>query len=191
MNDLLMLALLLDGPQHGYALKKQAGLVSGQEVLHSNIVYPLLRRFVAQGWVTQRETGGERGQTRLMYALTAAGRRALHEGAARFTEADAKSEAAFRLRVGLFAILEQDARARILAARKAQLEREAAKYAAMEDRIEFDTFSGEVVRWIRDGIARELAWIGRLGRLSRQEAKHEDKRAPKPLRKTARGRRKP
>lgn len=44
MNDLLILAALLEGPKHGYALKKHAGLISGQTDMHNNLVYPLLRR---------------------------------------------------------------------------------------------------------------------------------------------------
>ena len=58
MNDLLMLAALLGGPKHGYALKKQAGLMTGQANLHNNLVYPLLRRFVARGWVTRKKVAG-------------------------------------------------------------------------------------------------------------------------------------
>jgi hypothetical protein len=45
MNDLLLLATLLEGPKHGYALKKQAGLILGEAELQNNLVYPLLRRF--------------------------------------------------------------------------------------------------------------------------------------------------
>ena len=64
MNDLLLLSLLLAGPQHGYALKKRAGLISGQPAMHNNLVYPLLRRFVENKWVKQKVAAGERGQTR-------------------------------------------------------------------------------------------------------------------------------
>jgi DNA-binding PadR family transcriptional regulator len=64
MNDLFLLANLLDDPKHGYALKKQVGLISGQEEMHNNLVYPLLRRFVESGWVRKRQGAGERGQTR-------------------------------------------------------------------------------------------------------------------------------
>jgi len=169
MNDLLMLALLLEAPQHGYALKKRAGLISGQGELHNNIVYPLLRRFVKEGWVTQRKAGGERGQTRVMYALRAAGRKAIEERASEFGAEEAASEGKFRLRVGLFSILDAATRAKVLDARQAFLEREAQKYGAMKEQIKFETFSGEVVRWIREGIKAELDWIERLRRMSRMD----------------------
>ena len=46
MNDLLLLAMLLDEPKYGYQLKREAGWITGQDALHSNLVYPLLRRFL-------------------------------------------------------------------------------------------------------------------------------------------------
>ena len=44
MNDLLLLAMLLEGPQHGYALKKKVPLITGHGEMHNNLVYPLLKR---------------------------------------------------------------------------------------------------------------------------------------------------
>src|SRR5450755_4785885 len=105
MNDLMLLATLLAGPQHGYALKKQAGLLSGQPAMHNNLVYPLLRRFVANAWVTRRKAPGDRGQTRQMYSLTPPGRRALLDRLTEFGESDARSPEQFHLRVGLFSVL--------------------------------------------------------------------------------------
>ena len=49
MNDLIMLSALLDGPKHGWALKKLAGFLSGSSEMHKNLVRALLKRFVKQG----------------------------------------------------------------------------------------------------------------------------------------------
>src|ERR1700752_3802901 len=117
MNDLILLAALLAGPQHGYALKKQVGLITGKRDMHNNLVYPLLRRFVENGWVSKRQAAGQRGQTRELYALTAKGKQELLRRLADFTEKEAPSENEFHLRVGLFAVLEAETRARILAER--------------------------------------------------------------------------
>lgn len=171
MNDLLLLALLLEGPQHGYALKKRAGLIYGREELHSNIVYPLLRRFVEAGWVTKREASGERGQTRTVYSLTAAGRRSIEERVKEFGEEDARSAGKFRLRLGLFSILDAATREEILDARKAYLEGQAQRFRAITEHMEFEVYSGEVVRWIREEIQRELKWIERLRRVVRAGGK--------------------
>jgi hypothetical protein len=47
MNDLIILATLLDGPKHGYQLKREAGFILGQGAMHNNLIYPMLRRFTA------------------------------------------------------------------------------------------------------------------------------------------------
>ena len=73
MSDLILLAALLDGPQHGWALKKLAGLLSGSGDMHNNLVYPLLKKFVGEGWVRRRSEPGQRGRIRSVYSLTSRG----------------------------------------------------------------------------------------------------------------------
>ena len=89
--------------------------------MHNNLVYPLLRRFIAHKWVTQRKTAGQRGQTRQVYSLTPLGRAALVARIRQFE--DASSAQGFRLRVGLFDLLDSAAREQILAAREKYLKR--------------------------------------------------------------------
>lgn len=103
-------------------------MFSSQGQLHNNTVYPLLNRFLKAGWITQREGDGERGQTRLLYEITDAGRKALRERLREFTEADVANVNAFRLRIGLFGELEPADRERILRLRDVYL-------AAMVDRL--------------------------------------------------------
>src|SRR5258708_2882309 len=117
MNDLIVLANLLDAPKHGYALKKQVGLLSGKGEMHNNLVYPLLRRFVESGWVSKRKGPGERGQTRDIYALTNKGRQQLIQRLSHSADKEMTSENGFRLRVGLFSVLDGDTRSRILSER--------------------------------------------------------------------------
>src|SRR5260370_7396556 len=105
MNDLILLAALTQGPQHGYALKKLAGFMAGHGDMHNNLVYPLLRRFVESSWVTKRTTGGERGQKRDLYTLTSKGKLALLQRLSRFSEKEASSEHEFRVPAPLFSML--------------------------------------------------------------------------------------
>ena len=165
MNDLLLLATLLEGPKHGYALKKQAGLISGQTNMHNNLVYPLLRRFVREQWVTQKKTAGERGQTRQVYSLTPLGRHALITRVRDFNETAAISAEEFRLRVGLFPVLDSASRAQILHARQAYLEKRAERFAPLQRAMNLGKYGNEVVRFIRQQIAAELTWIERLRRM--------------------------
>ena len=165
MNDLLLLSLLLAGPQHGYALKKRAGLITGQPAMHNNLVYPLLRRFVDSKWVKQNRAAGERGQTRQMYSLTPQGRRVLGERLARFEDADAHSAEAFHLRVGLFELLTPHVRREILDKRETYLKDTAAKFARLETEISLSGYPAEVVHFLRERTRAELNWIDRIRKI--------------------------
>jgi DNA-binding PadR family transcriptional regulator len=160
----MLLANLLGGPKHGYALKKQVGLISGQSEMHNNLVYPLLRRFVKSGWVSQRKGPGERGQTREIYALTKKGRQELLRRLSHFTSKEATSENAFHLRVGLFGLLEPVDRGRILAARDEWLAAREQRLARISGALDTGPWGGEVVHFLREQIRSERKWISRLKR---------------------------
>jgi DNA-binding PadR family transcriptional regulator len=178
MRDLLLLALLLGGPKYGYQLKREAGWMIGHEVLHNNIVYPLLRRFLEEGWVSRKAVPGERGQTRQQYALTGKGRRTLMERLNRFGEADAASEHAFRLRLGLFPFLESEVQGRVFGLREKYLERRDGLLAALEENMELGKFGEEIVGYMRKQIATEQEWIGHLRRLARAKPKGSKENKP-------------
>lgn len=172
MNDLLLLSTLLAGPQHGYALKKRIGLMTGHGEMHNNLVYPLLKRFVAEGWVKQRKVPGERGQTRESYALTGPGRRELLRRLREFSRKEAASEDAFHLRVGLFAVLDAEARAKILADRQEWLEQRGNTLANLAAAMELGAWGGEVVAYRRRQVQAEKKWTAEL----RQKALGRKKR---------------
>lgn len=171
MTDLILLAMLLEGPQHGYRLKRDAGALFGQGALHNNLVYPLLRRFTAEGWVTKQTVPGERGQKRQQYALTALGRRTLLERLSTFTEQEARSADDFRGRVGFFELVPAEARERILGLREGFLKGRDERLAALQKNMDLGVYGGEVVIFMRAQVKVELAWIGRLRRLSSQQGR--------------------
>ena len=166
MNDLLLLSMMLDGPKYGYQLKREAGWIMGQ-ALHNNLVYPSLRRFLEEGWVSKKAVPGERGQTRQQYVLSAEGRRHLFERLSEFSEADASSEGAFHLRVGLFPALKPDIRENIIGRREAWLQSRDQKLAALQANLELGKFGGEIVRHIRKQIEMELEWTRHLRRIAK------------------------
>lgn len=167
MSDLLLLALMLDGPKYGYQLKREAGWMMGQDALHNNIVYPMLRRFLDEGWVSKKAVPGERGQTRQQYALTAVGRNILMDRLRHFSEADASMEEAFRLRVGLFSFLKAEVRESILTAREQRLERRDEKLETLQGKMDLGKFGGEIVRYMRKEIEMEQEWIRHLRRMAK------------------------
>jgi DNA-binding PadR family transcriptional regulator len=169
MNDLLLLAMMLDGPKYGYQLKREAGWMMGQEALHNNIVYPQLRRLLEQAWASKKAVPGNRGQTRQQYALTAEGRRVFFERIAAFSEANASSKEAFFLRVGVFASLKPVTREAILTAREAYLLRSAQKLDTLQGKMDLGKFGGEIVRYMRKQISAEQNWIRQLRRIAKTE----------------------
>jgi DNA-binding PadR family transcriptional regulator len=171
MNDLLLLASLLDGPKHGYALKKQTGVISGKRELHNNLVYPLLKRFVSEGWVNQHRAAGQRGQTREVYALTSKGKQMLLQRLGDFTEKDAGSADAFCLRTGLFGFLNEEKRWAILEARGRWLERRAGILAQVAKTMPLDDWAKETVRHLRNQVEAERVWLKRLNKLVKRPSK--------------------
>ena len=134
----------------------------GEGDIHNNLVYPILRRFSAKGWITKKTARGERGQKRQVYALTAVGRRALLERIMQFGEHEASSAEEFTIRVGFFELLTPEARSRILNGREQYLRLRDEHLSKIQDRMEVGAFGPEVLRHVREGIKNELQWIRRL-----------------------------
>jgi PadR family transcriptional regulator, regulatory protein PadR len=170
MIDIVILAMLLSGPQYGYQLKREAGWIAGSGELHNNLVYPALQRFRQQKWVTRRAVPGERGQTRQQYELTAAGRQYLFERIRDFSEADAASENAFRLRVGLFEILKPEEREAILGRREEYLERRDQRLDAIQSNLEPGKYGREILGYMRKQVESEREWIRHLRRVAKRDA---------------------
>ena len=175
MTDLIILAMLLPGSKHGYQLKHEAGIILGQEVLHNNLVYPLLRRFMNHKWVTRKTVPGERGQTRQQYTLTALGRKELLARLSSFTEQEARSADSFRLRVGLFERLQSEARGRILDSRTAFLRSRSEKLTAVQTHFPLDHYAKEVTSLFLAETRAELDWIERMRKFekSRKDDPHD------------------
>lgn len=166
MNDLLILSMMLGGPKYGYQLKREAGLIMGQ-ALHNNLVYPSLRRFLEERWVSKKAVPGERGQTRQQYVLSAEGRRHLFDRMSEFTEADASSEDAFHLRIGLLPALKPEVRENVLGRREEWLKKRDKNLADLQANLELGKFGGETVRHMRKQIEVELEWIRHLRRIAK------------------------
>jgi DNA-binding PadR family transcriptional regulator len=173
MSDLLVLAALLAGPQHGYGLKKHVGLITGKPAMHNNLVYPLLHRFVKNAWVSKRRSAGKRGQTRDIYALTAKGRQELVRRLGDYPEIEIASENGFRFRVGLFGILGAETREHILVSRDQFLALREQRLARISATVDAGPWGSEVVRFFREQIRAERTWIASLARKAKRETKSD------------------
>jgi transcriptional regulator len=88
--DMIVLAALLDGPAHGYAVIQEIRRRTGGSFdLPEGTIYPALHRLEQSGLLSSRWTVGE-GRRRRVYSLTRSGRRALADQRAlwqRFSDA--------------------------------------------------------------------------------------------------------
>jgi DNA-binding PadR family transcriptional regulator len=84
--DVLLLATLEDGPQHGYAVKEALRTGSGGRFdLPTGTIYPALHRLEAAGLIAGSWSTVD-GRRRRTYQLTAAGTRRLQADRSNWTE---------------------------------------------------------------------------------------------------------
>lgn len=83
-----VLASLLDGPLHGYAIIKRTAELSADRVrLATGTLYTALDRLTAEGYVVQVSAEVVNGRRRRSYALTPGGTAALEAEAERMAQA--------------------------------------------------------------------------------------------------------
>jgi len=138
--------------------------------MHNNLVYPLLRRFVENGWVSKRQTSGQRGQTRDVYSLTTKGKQEIFRRIAAFTEKEASSASEFSIRVGMFGLLNEDQRLAILDAREAWLAQQEQNSSHIRGAMDVGEWGGEVLALLQQQRQAEHKWIARLKRKVKKQA---------------------
>ncbi|QBD75791.1 PadR family transcriptional regulator [Ktedonosporobacter rubrisoli] len=116
--DILILAALLQGPKHGYEIKKRYDeVLEGLVTLHHNQLYPTLRRFEENGAV-RCETVSQRGKPdRIIYHLTEQGFALFRDIVRDFPHTIAKSDMEFYVRYAFFGFLDPADRLAILQTR--------------------------------------------------------------------------
>ena len=135
--DILILASLWSGPRHGYEIRHSAGaMLGGSCLLNNNQLYPLLRRFEAEGMVTSSTLAQQGRPERHVYTLTRQGKTLLRLRIADFPETMARDDREFLIWVHHFHLIDARARCRILQARLTvlheRLERAVARLEASE-----------------------------------------------------------
>ena len=130
--------------------------------MHPNVIYPLLKRFVQNGWVEQSSVPGERGQTRKQYRITLAGRKYLLDQLSTFTEQDASDDGAFLFRVAFFDALPKQKRLEILDARQLFLNARAIDLAELSNETAAKGSGVVALDRVRALVHDELRWIRRL-----------------------------
>jgi DNA-binding PadR family transcriptional regulator len=122
-SEILILAMLRQGPRHGYEIKKDIDrALGGMVVLNNKTLYLALKHFEEMGAVTRQVIPQEGKPNRHLYELTERGIELLHASLRDFPAGLASNDAEFFTRVAFFDLLEVPEREAILATRLAFLE---------------------------------------------------------------------
>jgi DNA-binding PadR family transcriptional regulator len=122
-SEILILAMLRQGPRHGYEIKKDIDrALGGMVVLNNKTLYLALKHFEERGAVTRQVIPQEGKPNRHIYELTERGTKLLHASLRDFPASQASNDAEFFTRVAFFDLLEGPEREAILTTRLAFLE---------------------------------------------------------------------
>jgi DNA-binding PadR family transcriptional regulator len=122
-SEILILAMLRQGPRHGYEIKKDLGrALGGMVTLNNKTLYLALKHFEEIGAVTRQVIPQEGKPNRHLYQLTERGTELLQISLQDFPSEQAGNDAEFFTRVAFFDLLETHEREVILNKRLAYLE---------------------------------------------------------------------
>jgi DNA-binding PadR family transcriptional regulator len=122
-SEILILAMLRQGPRHGYEIKKDIDrALGGMVALNNKTLYLALKHFEEIGAVTQQVIPQEGRPNRHLYELTERGSELLHAYLRDFPAGLASNDAEFFTRVAFFDLLEWPERKAVLTTRLAFLE---------------------------------------------------------------------
>jgi DNA-binding PadR family transcriptional regulator len=184
MLDVALLAILENGPQHGYELRKRLKAQSGLLASVSfGSIYPALSRLEKGGAVEKVEasptlavappTGSLSGEwaahrarrrspnrgrrSKKVFRITPAGRQLF---LSLLTDPGPDDARSFALRLSLARFMDPDARLALLERRRAQLVQLDGESAAAE--AELDVYARAVAEHVAHGIKEDIAWLDRL-----------------------------
>jgi DNA-binding PadR family transcriptional regulator len=169
-SDILILAMLRQGPRHGYEIKKDVDkALGGMVVLNNKTLYRALKRFEETGTVTRQVVSQIGKPDRHVYELTEGGVRVMDRLLGDFGPEQARSDAEFFTRVSFFGFLDSQSRWAILNKRLEHL-RDVLAYldglqqVAREDEhyanvVPFRSHAERVLAFHRKQVCDECKWI--------------------------------
>jgi DNA-binding PadR family transcriptional regulator len=164
--EIFVLSILRTGPIHGYELKRRVQRPTFTP-LSNNSLYPMLRRYEAEGIVTKTVEAQDGKPSRNVYEITDAGRQRLTDLLRTLPMAEAANDEEFLVRLSFFPELAVEDRRAILAARSAVLDARLAQVARLVD----ETDDVPRREWQKIAMQRELEtmdnerqWIATLAK---------------------------
>lgn len=112
--ELLILAQLMQGPKHGYEIKKNIVFVmNNKKIINNNSLYPKLRRFEEQGMVSKTMEEQEGRPNRHVYAITEKGRKDFYDKINCFTPEMIEVDDEWSIRLAYYNLLNEQTRTRL------------------------------------------------------------------------------
>ena len=164
--EIVALSILRTGPVHGYELKRRVQRPS-LTALSNNSLYPMLRRFEADGLVTKSTEAQEGKPSRNVYAITDAGLERLRSLLCSLPPDLATSQEEFLVRVSFFQEIPEANRRAIIAAREAVLAETRAQVGTMLEQMKPSPkaeWRELVMNQLLDTIENERTWIAEMSK---------------------------
>ncbi|WP_150274475.1 PadR family transcriptional regulator [Paenibacillus tepidiphilus] len=121
--DILILSQLMNGPKHGYEIKKNVLFMLGKSnSINNNYLYPALKRFEEKGAITKSLETQEGRPNRHMYSLTDLGQTMFYDMLNDFPPEYAANNNEIFNRLAFFELLEVETRKKFVDSRIAHLQ---------------------------------------------------------------------
>ncbi|HTK08248.1 MAG TPA: PadR family transcriptional regulator [Ktedonobacteraceae bacterium] len=166
-SDIIILAMLANGPMHGYEIKKRAEQILGSPIsLNNKVLYPALKRFEEMKAVEREVVRQEGKPDRHMYRMTEYGREWMQMLLQDFSAELLRNDAEFLVRVSFFRLLEPEAQLEILHIRADIVNKKIAHIQEMRKLASTtqgnNEFVEEVISFHEQQNRHELDWIESL-----------------------------
>ncbi|RCX21788.1 PadR family transcriptional regulator [Fontibacillus phaseoli] len=113
--EILILAQLMQGPKHGYEIKKNILFVmNNKKIINNNSLYPKLKQFEERGMVSKTMEEQEGRPNRHVYAITAIGSQVFHDTINRFTPELIEMDDEWSIRLAYYNLMNDETRYRLL-----------------------------------------------------------------------------
>ncbi|MNI41251.1 Transcriptional regulator PadR-like family protein [compost metagenome] len=117
--EVLILAQLMQGPKHGYEIKKNIIFVMhNNKIINNNTLYPKLKQFEKRGDVVKNLVEQEGRPNRYVYSITDAGQKVFYHALNHFTLETVESDDEWSIRLAFYNLLNQEKRRELLSYRR-------------------------------------------------------------------------
>ena len=163
--DILILSQILNGPKHGYEIKRNIERALGGNIaVNNNMLYPGLKRF-EDGGIVRKVVVAQKGKpSRTVYHATQAAKKQLKKLIVDFPAGQAGHPKEFFTRAIFLGMLTPPERRRILAVRKVSLEKQAGLIDAVRGKPPAgrDRYFRLFMDFVGQRIKHEILWISKL-----------------------------